>query len=102
MGIEGSPSHGSAKSAAAAAEALVTAIEKRLRRLEDQFGPTDGKPGRRFRILFARLDGKQENTTCTRKLCLDGTVLEMVNLGHAEPSGEERERLIASFPIEAS
>jgi hypothetical protein len=78
------------------------AINNRLRRLENQFGSTNGKPRRCFRIWFARLDGKQENTTCTRKLWPNGWVFEMVHLGRDEPTGEDLDRLIASAPIEAS
>jgi hypothetical protein len=36
----------------------VKAIASRLLRLEDEFGPADGKPRERFRMVVSRLDRK--------------------------------------------
>ena len=82
-------------------------IAKRLRRLEDELGPADGKPRERWRLVV-RLAGKMfdsEGPTCRRTLCPNGTLFETVSFdgshpGGAEPTGEELERWIATFPVE--
>ena len=61
----------------------MTAIARRLRWLEDQFGPADRKPRKRFRMMIrpagrAKLD--LENSACRRTLCADGTVSESIVL----------------------
>ena len=82
------------------------AIAKRLSRLEDQFGPADGKPWERFRLVV-RLAGKMfdsESATCRRTLCPNGTVLESVQFRTSrngpELTQEELDMWVASFPVE--
>jgi hypothetical protein len=81
-------------------------LEKRLRRLEDQLGPADGKPRHYFRIVLIRLDRIPglEGATCRRTLLPNGTVSENVVLGTSrngrELSTDELDGWIATFPIE--
>jgi len=83
------------------------AISRRLRRLEDQFGPADGKPREHFRLVL-RPAGLNKpdlaNSTCRRTLCPNGTVSESIVLaaGHGgrEITDDELEEWVESFPIE--
>jgi hypothetical protein len=82
----------------------VKAIAKRLHRLEDQFGPADGKPRERFRLVV-RSAGEMlgsESATCRRTLCPDGTLMELIEMSatHARDlSQEELNRWVATFPV---
>jgi hypothetical protein len=83
-------------------------LEKRLRRLEDQFRPADGKPRERFRIVLQPAGLRTpdlENSTCRRTLWPNGTVAETVELATGSNSREltddELDKWIASFPVEA-
>jgi hypothetical protein len=84
----------------------VKAIARRLRRLEDQLGPADGKPRGYFRIVLIRLDRIPgfEGATCRRMLWPDGTLSENEVLGTSsdgrEPTEEELDQWVATFPIE--
>ena len=63
------------------------AIAKRLRRLEDEFGPADGKPRDRFRLVV-RSAGEMlgsESATSRRTLCPDGTLMELVEIRNTAP-----------------
>lgn len=91
------------------------AITRRLNRIENRFSPP--KPRTRFRVVIRREDvdaplvrnrdrePSSENATCTRSLCSDGTLGEVVRLdnmgeGSERPSDEELNTWIAGFPIE--
>ena len=81
-------------------------IDRRLLKLEDQFGTADRKPLKYLRIVVQRADRKPslEGATCQRSLWPDGTLLELVHLdhcraGHAELSDEELDMWIRSFPV---
>ena len=82
------------------------AIARRLRRLEDQFASADGKPRDYFRIVLIRLDRIPglEGATCRRTMWPGGTVSESVVMGTSrdgrEPTEEQLDRWVASFPIE--
>ena len=82
------------------------AIARRLRRLEDQLGPSDGKLRHYFRIVLIRLDRIPglEGATCRRRMLPNGTVSESVVMGTSrdgrEFTQEELDQWVASFPIE--
>jgi hypothetical protein len=84
----------------------MTIIDRRLRKLEDRFGPADGKPRRRLRLLVSMAGSRPslENATCKRTLCSDGTLLEMVefnkhNGGPDELTNEGLDTWVESFPV---
>ena len=75
------------------------AVVRRIDRLEDEFGSANGKPRRRLRVMIsmAGAEPSLEDATCTRTLCSDGTMLEMVrfnthNRGPDELTDEELDR----------
>ena len=93
-------------------------IARRLRRLEDQLGSSDGQPWRYFRLVVTRADRTPSlvNARCSRRLCPDGVVMEMVDLtnplgGIADAGSARRgedgapltdaqlEAFVQSFPI---
>jgi hypothetical protein len=83
------------------------AIAKRLRWLEDQFGPADGKPRERFRIVLQPAGLRTpdlEQSTCRRTLWPNGIVAKTVELGTGsngrEVTGDELDSWIAGFPVE--
>lgn len=95
----------------------MTRITRRLNRLEDQFWPPAVKPRSRFRMIARWVDPDApavrrqdrqpsfEKATCRRSLCPDGTLFEVVRLDKIyedgdQPTDEELNRWIASFPIE--
>jgi hypothetical protein len=85
----------------------VKAIAKRLCRLEDQFGPADGKPRKTFRVTtqpVGRGPVDLGNSCCQRTLCADGTVCESITLvagdNGREITEDELEQWVESFPIE--
>ena len=86
--------------------APVRAIARRLRRLEDQFGPTERKPRDYSRIVLIRLDRIPglEGAMCRRTWWPNGTVHKSVVLGKSsdghELTKEELDQWVASFPIE--
>jgi hypothetical protein len=57
-------------------------LKRRVGRLEDRSGIGTGMPRKVFRIVVRRLDGTPsvENAECSRTLCPDGTLLEVVRL----------------------
>jgi hypothetical protein len=83
------------------------AVIRRIGRLENQLQLT-GNPRDRFRLVMRRLDRKPglENATCRRTLWPNGTVFEMVWLNKrddraGEPTAEELDKWVATFPVEA-
>ncbi len=93
------------------------AITRRLNRIENQFWPPPPKPRTWFRVvvrmgdpdaqLVRRRDREPsfEKATCTRSLCPDGTLFEVVRLdkigeGGEQPTDAELNTWIAGFPIE--
>ena len=92
-------------------------IARRLNRIENQLNPPPPKPRTWFRVvvrrgdpdaqLVRRLDREPsfEEATCTRSLCPDGTLFEIVRLdkiavGAEQPTDAELNTWIAGFPIE--
>jgi hypothetical protein len=87
--------------------APVKAIAKRLRRLEDQFGPANGKLRDCFRLVLRPAGLRNpslENATCRRTLCPNGTVLESVEFTTSSNDREltqaELDTWVASFPVD--
>ena len=93
------------------------AITRRLNRIENQLNPPPPKPRTWFRVVIRREDVDApavrrrgcepsfEKATCTRSLCPDGTLWEVVRLdtmseGGEQPTDAELNRWIAGFPIE--
>ena len=93
------------------------AITRRLNRIENQLNPPPPKPRTWFRVvvrmedpdapMVRNLDREPsfENATCTRSLCPDGTLWEVVRLdkmseGSEQPTDAELNTWIAGFPIE--
>jgi len=81
-------------------------INRRIARLEDQFGSAD-KPRPRLRLLVMELGSKMylADATCTRTLGPDGTLMESVCFqNHREGSDElieeEIDRWADSFPMQ--
>jgi hypothetical protein len=77
-------------------------VIRRLNRLEDRFGPK--KPRRVLRMVVTRVgDGEPEleKATCTRSLCTDGTLMELIDLNsYSNPfTSEELDRFVERFPI---
>ncbi|MGA7412437.1 MAG: hypothetical protein WBW33_18305 [Bryobacteraceae bacterium] len=91
-------------------------ITRRLNRIENQILPPPPKPRTRFRVVVRRgdvdapvvrrLDRKPsfDEATCTRMLCPDGTLWEVVRLdtmdGGEQPTDAELNTWVAGFPIE--
>jgi hypothetical protein len=83
----------------------VRIIERRLRQLEDRFGPGDGKPRRRLRLMVSMAGSRPslEGATCIRRRCPEGTLLELVefnehNEGSDELTDEELDTWVETFP----
>jgi hypothetical protein len=81
------------------------AITHRLCQLEDQIGSAD-RPRRRLRLMIMRAGARPclEDATCTRMLCVDGSLLETVqfkkdNDGPKEPTQEEVDAWVDAFPV---
>ena len=87
-------------------------ITRRLNRIESRFSPP--KPRTRFRVVIRLEDvdapvvrrpngnPRFENATCTRSLCPDGTLWEVVRLDQIgePPTDAELNTWVAGFPIE--
>ena len=93
------------------------AITRRLNRIEHQLYPPAPKPRTWFRVVVRMGDADApvvrrrdrepsfEKATCTRSLCPDGTLFEVVRLdkigeGDEQPTDAELNIWIAGFPIE--
>ena len=82
------------------------AVTKRIARLEEYLQVT-WNPRKRLSIVVSSVDrtSSLENATCTRTLCPNGTLLEVVRLDRSRPgrhelTDEELERWIETFPID--
>ena len=80
-------------------------VTKRITRLEEHL-LVAVNPRKRLSIVVIRVDRKPslEGATCTRTLCPDGTLMEVVRLDQSRPgreelTDEELERWIETFPI---
>jgi hypothetical protein len=76
-------------------------------RQEIQFGPADGNPRERFRLVVQPAGLRNpglEGATCRRTLCPNGTVMESVEFSTSSNGREltdaELDAWVASFPIE--
>jgi hypothetical protein len=93
------------------------ALTRRLNRIETQLNPLPPKPRTWFRVVVrmgdvdapvVRRRDRQPSfgaATCTRSLCPDGTLFEVVRLdkigeGGEQPTDEELNTWIRGFPIE--
>ena len=82
-------------------------VIRRLARLEDQFAPADHRPRKVFRIVVRRAGSKlsPDKTKCTRTLCRDGSLFEVVRLDRC-PEGSHRltyealKQFVASCPVQ--
>jgi len=79
------------------------AVTRRLVKLEDRFWAAN-KPRRRLRIVVWLWGIIPNLEPCTRTLCSDGTLLEVIRLDRRqhrdhEPTDEEIERWADTFPI---
>ena len=82
-------------------------VIRRLARLEDRFAPPDQKPRKLLRIVVSQAGSNAglDEAECTRTLCEDGTLLEVVDLsgrreGPARLTDEELDRWVDSFPVQ--
>ena len=80
-------------------------VTKRIARLEEHLLVTVN-PRKHLSIVVTRVDRKPslDGATCTRTLCPDGTLMQVVYLfqsrpGSKELTDEELERWIETFPI---
>jgi hypothetical protein len=77
------------------------AIVRRLNRLDDRFAPK--KPPGVLRIVVSRVGEKAnlEEATCTRSMCTDGKLMEIIDLNGFDDgiTSEELDRFVGRFPI---
>jgi hypothetical protein len=80
-------------------------VTKRIARLEEHL-LVAVTPRKRLSIVVTRVDRKPslEGATCTRMLCTDGTLMQVIELyqslpGREELTNKELERWIETFPI---
>jgi hypothetical protein len=80
-------------------------VLKRITRLEGEFQVTL-TPRKRLSIVVSRVDRKPslDGATCTRTLCPNGTIMQVIHLdqslpGREELTDEELDRWIETFPI---
>ena len=80
-------------------------VSKRIARLEEHHQITFN-PRKRLSIVVSRVDRTPslEGATCTRTLCPDGTLMQVIHLDQSRPgreelTDEELERWIETFPI---
>jgi hypothetical protein len=78
---------------------------KRIARLEEHL-LVAVNPRKRLSIVVMRVDRKPslEGATCTRTLCPNGTIMQVIHLDQSRPgreelTDEELERWIETFPI---
>jgi ribosome-binding factor A len=82
------------------------AVTRRIAQLEEHLQVTRD-PRKRLCIVVSRVDRTPslEDATCTRTLCHDGTLMEVVRLDQSRPgreelTDEELERWIETIPID--
>jgi hypothetical protein len=87
----------------------MSAVTRRIRRLEDQFEPAIQpdflrNPRQRLRIVVSGMDHglRLETSTCRRTLTASGSLTEVVRLDGIRGSltDDELEKFVQSFPIE--
>jgi hypothetical protein len=87
----------------------MSAVTRRIRRLEDQFEPAIQpdflrNPRQRLRIVVSGMDHglRLETSTCRRTLTASGSLTEVVRLDgiHGSLTDDELEKFVQSFPIE--
>ena len=81
-------------------------IARRVQRLQRQFAPAPDylqSPRERLRLIVAAMDHDLSlaTSTCSRTLCPDGTLLEIVDLDgiRGDLSDEELEQFVSEFPV---
>ena len=78
-------------------------LKRRIGWLEERSSVCKGEPRRRHRIVVRGMDREPglENAECTRTLCPDGTLIELVLLADSreELSDEAVDRFVESFPL---
>jgi hypothetical protein len=81
-------------------------LMRRIERLEDRSDAGSSKPRKVQRIVVSFLDREPslENAECSRTLCPNGTLLEVVRLDRCRPgrerlSEEALDRFVESFPV---
>ena len=86
---------------------VMRAVVRRIDRLEDQFGSSNGKPRRRIRMMISMAGAAPclEDATCKRTRWADGTLFEMVefkrhNDGPGELTDEELNTWLEGFPVD--
>jgi hypothetical protein len=82
------------------------ALKRRIERLEDRSDAGSSKPRKVLRIVVRSLgrEPSLEGAECTRTLCPDGTLSEIVRLDRSRPgrerlSEEALDRFVESFPV---
>jgi hypothetical protein len=85
--------------------AMHATLKRRVERLEERSG-AGSKPRKVDRIVLTCLDREPslENADCTRTLCPNGTLIEMVRFDRCRPgserlSEEALDRFVESFPV---
>ena len=83
-------------------------LKRRVKRLEDLASAASGKPRKVDRTVVRCMDREPslENAECTRTLCPNGTLLEMVRFDRCRTGGErlseeDLDRFVESFPVRA-
>lgn len=81
-------------------------LKRRVKQLEERSGVGSSKPRKTHRIVVRNLDSEPSiaNAKCSRTLCPDGTLIEMVDLNnsgdaHEVLSDEALDRFVESFPV---
>jgi hypothetical protein len=81
-------------------------LKRRVGRLEERSGGAGNKPRKVLRIVVRSLgrEPSLDGAECTRTLCRDGTLSEMVRLDRSRPgrerlSEEALDRFVESFPV---
>jgi len=68
-------------------------LKRRVEQLEESSGVNGSTPRKILRIVVSRLDSEPslalEDAPCSRTLCSDGTLLEVVRLDRLPPTGED-------------
>ena len=83
-------------------------LARRVQRLQRQFAPAPDyrqNPRERLRVIVAAMDHDLSlaTSTCSRTLCADGTLLELVNLDgiRGDLTDEALDEFVSRFPVTA-